>query len=63
MQRNAGTAPRRAGRFAAGPYPHWAGKPEVQQTETAELKNALIADGFDPNDVSSIADARLGNGF
>ena len=39
--------------------PHWAGKPEVQQTETAELKNALIADGFDPNDVGSIADARL----
>ena len=47
------------GRMLPEIIPHWQGNPEAQQTETVELKNALLEDGFNPEDVSQIADARL----
>lgn len=47
------------GRMLPEMIPHWQGNPETQQTETVELKNALLEDGFNPEDVAQIADARL----
>jgi len=38
--------------------PHWT-DPKVAEKETVELRNALLADGFDPSDVANVSDARL----